>query len=180
MTRKRDRPDLRGADVNVLQTVALQSRDPIRVRRVLDPRSPLSAPMLPHVIPLLGVRELAGDAMRALKQVADHHPGAFIDALLDSSYVPAVRRRLARVLSACRSQVVADGLLIALDDAGVAPAASIQQEVLSALASAPALIVVSVRPTVEASFSIAPHTCERCSRSVPEPMCRCRPVTERP
>ena len=116
MTRKRDRPDLRGADVDVLQTVALQSRDPIRVRRVLDPRNPLSAPMLPHVIPLLGVRVLAGDAMRALKQVADHHPGACIDALLDASNVPAVRRRLARVLSVCRSQVVADGLLIALDD----------------------------------------------------------------
>lgn len=116
MTRKRDRPDLRGADVDVLQTVALQSRDPIRVRRVLDPRNPLSAPMLPHVIPLLGVRALAGDAMQALKQVADHHPGTLIDALLDPSNPPAVRRRLARVLSVCRSQVVADGLLMALDD----------------------------------------------------------------
>ena len=116
MTRKPDRPDLRGADVDVLQIVALQSRDPSRVRRVLDPRNPLSAGILPHVIPLLDVRAVAGDAMQALQRVADQHPGTFIDALLDPSNPPAVRRRLARVLSVCRSQVVADGLLMALDD----------------------------------------------------------------
>jgi hypothetical protein len=54
--------------------------------------------------------------MQALKHVADLHPGAFIDALLDPFNSPAVRRRLARVLSVCRSQLAADGLLIALDD----------------------------------------------------------------
>ena len=68
------------------------------------------------MIPLLGVRAVAGDAMQALQRVADQHPGALIDALLDPSNPPAVRRRLARVLSACRSQIVADGLLMALDD----------------------------------------------------------------
>jgi hypothetical protein len=100
----------------VLQIVALQSGEPARIRRVLDPRNPLSASLVPHVIPLLGVRAVAGDAMLALQLVADRHPGALIDALLDPSRDPAVRRRLARVLSVCRSQKVADGLLMAAED----------------------------------------------------------------
>jgi hypothetical protein len=114
--RKRDGTDLRGADVEVLQIVALQSRDPGRIRRVLDPRNPISASILPHVIPLLGDRAVASAAMQALQLVADRYPGALVDALLNPAHVPAVRRRLARVLSACRSQTVADGLLMALDD----------------------------------------------------------------
>jgi hypothetical protein len=116
VARKRDRADLRGADVDVLQIVALQSRNPSRVRRVLDPRNPLSRAILPHVIPLLGVRAVAAEAMQALQRVADQHPGALIDALLDPSNPLALRRRLARVLSVCRSQAVTDGLLLALDD----------------------------------------------------------------
>ena len=116
MAKKRERADLRGADVEVLQIVALQSREASRVRRVLDPRNPVSASILPHVIPLLGVRAVAGDAMQALQRVADQYPGALIDALLDRSNPLPVRRRLARVLSGCRSQIAADGLLTALDD----------------------------------------------------------------
>src|SRR5262245_13437982 len=54
--------------------------------------------------------------MQALHRVADQHPGALIDALLDPSREPAVRRRLARALSACRSQQVADGLLLVAED----------------------------------------------------------------
>ena len=116
MAKKRARTNLRGADAEVLQIVALQSRDPIRVRRVLDPRNRISAAVLPHVIPLLDDRALAGPAMQALLRVADQHCGALVDALLDPSREPAVRRRLARVLSVCRSQVAADGLLIAVED----------------------------------------------------------------
>jgi len=39
-----------------------------------------------------------------------------LDALLDRGQPRVVRRRLARVLSVCRSQSVADGLLLAIDD----------------------------------------------------------------
>jgi hypothetical protein len=116
VARKRARSNLRGADAEVLQIVALQSRDPIRIRRVLDPRNPPGAAVLPYVIPLLGVRAVAGPAMQALIAVADRHPGVLVDALLDRSRQPAVRRRLARVLSVCRSQIVVDGLLIAAED----------------------------------------------------------------
>ncbi len=41
-------------------------------------------------------------------------------------------------------------------------------------------MLVTLRPTSRAAFSIAWQTCRRCSRSVPEPMCMCRPVTPRP
>lgn len=116
MARKRARTDLRGADADVLQIVALQSRDPLRVRHVLDPRNQLSAAVLPHAIPLLGVRALAGRAMQALEVVADRYPGALVDVLLDPSIEEVVRRRLARVLSICRSQVVVDGLLMVAED----------------------------------------------------------------
>jgi hypothetical protein len=51
------------------------------------------------VIPLLGVRAVAAEAMQALQRVADQHPGALIDALLDPSNPLALRRRLARALS---------------------------------------------------------------------------------
>jgi hypothetical protein len=54
--------------------------------------------------------------MLALQLVADQHPGALIDALLDPSRDAAVRRRLARMLSVSQSQIVADGLLTAADD----------------------------------------------------------------
>jgi hypothetical protein len=111
------RTDLRGADTEVLQIVALQSGDPGRVRGVLDPRNRISASLIPHVIPLLGNPLVAATAMQALQVVSDQHPGAFVDALLDPGRPPDVRRRLARVLSVCRSQVAVDGLLMTLEDA---------------------------------------------------------------
>jgi hypothetical protein len=110
------RTNLRGADADVLQIVALQSRDANRIRLVLDPRNPIRASILPHVIPLLEDRAVAGTAMQALQLVADTHGGALVDVLLDPSRATVVRRRLARVLSVCRSQIVADGLLLAVED----------------------------------------------------------------
>jgi hypothetical protein len=116
VARGRARANLRDADADVLQIVALQSGQPDRIRRVLDPRNTIGAAVLPHAIPLLGVRAVAPSAMRALERVADQHPGMLIDALLDPSREPAVRRRLARVLSVSRSQIVVDGLLLAVED----------------------------------------------------------------
>jgi hypothetical protein len=115
--KKSERTNLRGADTDVLQIVALQSRDKNRIRRVLDPRNPIHASIIPHVIPLLGERAVAATAMHALQLVADVHCGALVDALLDPTRTAVVRRRLARVLAVCRSQVVVDGLLMAAEDA---------------------------------------------------------------
>jgi hypothetical protein len=113
---RRRRVDLHGADAEVLQILALQSREPRRIRRVLDLRNPVSPSLLPHVIDLLGVTTVAANAMQALQSVADERPGALVDALLDQGRPRAVRRRLARVLSVCRSQSVFDGLMMAMGD----------------------------------------------------------------
>ena len=42
------------------------------------------------------------------------------------------------------------------------------------------LVDVTLRPASRAAFSMAPQTWARCSRSVPDPMCMCNPVTLRP
>jgi hypothetical protein len=116
VAKKLRQADLRGADAEVLQIVALQSGDPERIRRVLDPANTVSPAILPVVISLLAVGPVASHAMQALRRVADRYPGALVDALVDPRHPTAVRRRVARVLSAGRSQPVVDGLLISLDD----------------------------------------------------------------
>jgi hypothetical protein len=54
--------------------------------------------------------------MRALRDVADRYAGAMSDALTDGSQPFKIRRRLARVLGAGRSQRAADALMVALND----------------------------------------------------------------
>ncbi len=120
MTRRPGRPkraDLRQADAEVLQVLALTSGNPDRIRRVLDSRNRLTHALAAHTVPLLGVEEVARDAVRALQAVAEQHTGKFVDTLLDQQQPVAVRRRLARVLSACRSQRAVDGLVLGIGDA---------------------------------------------------------------
>ena len=95
---------------------ALRSGDPGRIAVVLSAEKRLSAALVPHVIALLTKDALAEDAMRALRKVADRHAGAISDALTDGDEPFKIRRRLARVLGAGRSQRAADGLMIALND----------------------------------------------------------------
>ena len=112
MTKK---TDLRGADAEVLQILALQSGDPRRIRRVLNGAT-LTPAIVPHLIPLLGVDKSAIEAMHALRAVASDRPGALIDALLDVRHTVVVRRRLARVMLVCRTSAVAQALLQACED----------------------------------------------------------------
>jgi hypothetical protein len=71
--------------------------------------------LIPHLIRLLDTAA-AVEAMRALSAVAAHRTGALIDALLDVRQPPAVRRRIARVMSGCRTRQAVDGMLLACDD----------------------------------------------------------------
>ena len=107
--------DLRGADAEVLQILALQSGDSQRIRRVLKGAA-LTPAVIPHLIPLLGLERTAVDAMHALQTIAPHRPGMLVDALLDVRRPTVMRRRLARVLSSCRSPGVIDALLQACED----------------------------------------------------------------
>lgn len=116
LSRRRAGVDLRGADAEVLQVLALQSGDAARIADVLDPRNPLSHAVAAHAIPLLGVDAVARDAIRALQAVAEPHAGKLVDTLLDRRQPVTIRRRVPRVLSACGSQRVVDGLLLGLRD----------------------------------------------------------------
>lgn len=95
---------------------ALRSRDANRVRHVLHRDAPLPPPLVRYAIGLLEWDAVAEDAARALRVVADQHVGQLVDALTDPKQPFAVRRRLARVFSACSSQRAADGLLLGLED----------------------------------------------------------------
>jgi hypothetical protein len=103
-------------DVDMLQMLALRSRDRDRVLRALDPSEPVPASLVGEIIPLLGWDAVADRAVETLRRAADAHVGQMIDALLDPNQDFAVRRRLARVFSGCRSQRAADGLALGLND----------------------------------------------------------------
>ena len=94
----------------------LRSRDRARVLQVLHSNEAIPAALVTHVIPLLAWDDVAEEAVRALRGVAEERVGELTDALLDRNQPFAVRRRLARVFSVCVSQRAADGLLAALDD----------------------------------------------------------------
>ena len=103
-------------DAEMLQILALRSRDRERVMPVLHADLGLPASTVPHIIPLLAWDLVAPDAADALRRIAEEHIGQFIDALIDPNQDFAVRRRLARVFSVCVSQRAADGLMLGLDD----------------------------------------------------------------
>jgi hypothetical protein len=103
-------------DPEVLEILALKSRNRDRVLGVLRGEEGLPAPLVPHVIPLLAWDPVAEDAVRALRKVAEERVGELIDALLDPNQPFAVRRRLARVFSVCVSQRAVDGLMLGLED----------------------------------------------------------------
>src|SRR6185295_8053079 len=103
-------------DPEVMEIMALKSRNRDRVLGVLRDEEGLPPTLVPHVIPLLAWDPVAEDAVRALRKIAEERVGELIDALLDPNQEFVVRRRLARVFSICVSQRAVDGLLLALDD----------------------------------------------------------------
>lgn len=111
---RRPRADLRGADVDVLQVLALQSGDAQRIRRVLDARNTVSPAVVAHSIPLLATEAVAPDVERSLRRVVDEHAGKLLDTLLDAAQPPVVRLRVARVLASGGSPRIVEGLLAGL------------------------------------------------------------------
>jgi hypothetical protein len=103
-------------DPEVMEIIALKSRNRERVLSILRGEEGLAPPLIPHVIPLLAWDPVSEDAVRALRKVAEERVGELIDALLDPNQPFAVRRRLARVFSVCVSQRAIDGLMLGLED----------------------------------------------------------------
>jgi hypothetical protein len=102
-------------DPLLAHSVAFLSGDAAAIRAELgapelDPR------LVPLVIPLLNNEELAQDAVRALRSMADRITGQLTDALLDPLAPFTVRRRVARVMSSCTTQRAVDGLVLGLGD----------------------------------------------------------------
>jgi hypothetical protein len=103
-------------DPEVQEIMRLRSRDRDRVLAVLRRKEELTPALISHVIPLLAWDPVANDAIFALRRVASNHVGALADALLNPYEDFAVRRRIPRVLAACRTQRAADSLLQGLED----------------------------------------------------------------
>jgi hypothetical protein len=103
-------------DDQILQIMALRSRNRERIKKILNTDTGLPAPLIPHVIPLLAWDPVANDAINALRRVVEEHVGELVDALIDPNQDFAVRRRLPRVFSVGVSQRAVDGLLLGLED----------------------------------------------------------------
>jgi hypothetical protein len=101
------------------------------VRAVLR-ASPEPDPMIvAAMLPLLARDDVMPDVVRALRRAAPRITGQLVDALLDTSADPVVRRRVPRVLKACPTLRAAQGLQAALDD----PSFDIRAAAAAALAA---------------------------------------------
>jgi hypothetical protein len=113
------------------RVVWVVSGDPALVRRAIrqsaEPEPALVACLLPH----LASEELFADVVRALRRAAPRVTGQLVDALLDPTGDPKVRRRIPRVLKACATTRSTEGLRAALDD----PSFEIRAAAAAALAA---------------------------------------------
>lgn len=93
---------------------ALRSADIAKVKAALA--KPLDPALAAMAVPLLANDAIVRDVVRALRKAAPRSTGLLVDALLDRELDARVRRRIPRILKACRSPRAADGLVAALED----------------------------------------------------------------
>jgi hypothetical protein len=104
------------ADPIARTIAALRGSDAAQLRATLRALDPLDAHAASHVIALLERDDVAADATNALRRAAPRIAGQLLDALLDAGRPFAVRRRVPRIVSACATRRVADGLVEGLAD----------------------------------------------------------------
>jgi ATP:ADP antiporter, AAA family len=100
-----------GADASAARASALRSGNAQRVRQALQESSSEAAP---QIILLLAWDEVAQEGINALRKLAPKISGQLLDALLDPDQDFTVQRRIPKVLTACPTQRVADGLMEAM------------------------------------------------------------------
>jgi hypothetical protein len=89
---------------------------PEPIREMAQPDAEIDSRPVSDLIPLLARDDLFGGIVKSLRKVAPRCTGQLLDALLDTSQDPVVRRRIPRVLRATPTQRAADGLLLGLRD----------------------------------------------------------------
>ena len=94
----------------------LQSGDIDRVRRALDSAEPLTADMIPWVVPLLAWDPVYRSASKALQGVVEDHVDRLIETVVDPSTDFAIRRRLPPILAVGSSPRIVEALLRTLTD----------------------------------------------------------------
>jgi ATP:ADP antiporter, AAA family len=93
----------------------LHSRDPGRVITALE-AGPLTAPLVPHVVPLLAWDDVARKAIDALRQAGPVGVEHLVERLLDPNEDFTIRRRIPLVLATYRDRGAMEGLIAALAD----------------------------------------------------------------
>ena len=111
----RDAPAAAATDPVLKQISTLRHGSRNQIRRIAADAAghPES---IPHLIGLLSRDDVCQVVIRALRPVAERHAGQLLDALLSESTDFGARRRIPRILSSTARQVVADGLLLGLND----------------------------------------------------------------
>jgi ATP:ADP antiporter, AAA family len=139
-----------GAPDLLLQSVTdLRSGSKERIRSLLGRPEGLEMELVGHVIPLLVRRDVAADALRALRPLAPRITGQLVDVLLDGTSEPTLRRRVARILKSSPTPRSIEGLLLGLAD----PEASVRHEcgkVLGAIKAAEPSLALRLEPVFEA------------------------------
>lgn len=101
------------ADLVLRRAEDLRSGDPARIRVALGGDG-LPPALVAFAVPLLARDDLFGDLLPPLRKAAGACTGQLVDALLDESLDPVVRRRIPRVLVAAPHRRTVDGLFAAL------------------------------------------------------------------
>ena len=124
------------ADPALVRLAELHLGDWRRVQYALG-EGPLAPLHVPRAIELLGRDDVSMAAHEALTAVAARHAGQMVDALLDPTTDPAVRRRLPAVIAAAKSPRALDGLLTGLHDERFEVRARCGRALVRLLADAP-------------------------------------------
>ena len=95
--------------------IELRSGDDARIKRVLS-GSAMTEELLPHTIPLLSDGRVLRETLRALRKVSSTGAGQLVDALLNPSQHPLVRRRLPLVLAQSESPLAVQGMTMGLEE----------------------------------------------------------------
>jgi hypothetical protein len=98
------------ADPIVRKLAELRSADPLRVCTALHRIESLDPILVPQVIQLLGRDETARSAYSVLGKFADRIAGQLADALADPSVDFKIRKRIPKILAACKNGPAWEGL----------------------------------------------------------------------